>query len=171
MGYHTGSETSAALALARPDQVRRLVLVSAPIFTQEERLELHRLYDHDPITEDGSHLVKKWQARVQWAGPGKTLDMLADDFHDALRNPGISWWGHHAALSYDMAGQLARVRQPILVLNPDDDLHRHTLRASGKMQDGRILHLPNWGHGFLDLHTDEARRIVTTFLDAHQGAP
>jgi len=166
MGYHTGSETGVALALARPGQVRRLVLVSAPIFTQEERVEFHRLYDHDPITADGSHLVKKWQARVHWAGPGKTLDMLADDFHDALRNPAISWWGHNAAFSYDMAGQLARVKQPILVLNPDDDLHRQTLRAAGKMQRGRIHHLPNWGHGFLDVHTDEARRIVTDFLDA-----
>lgn len=165
MGYHTGSETSVALALARPGQVRRLVLVSAPIFTPEERVEFQRLYDHDPITADGSHLVKKWQARVRWAGPGKTLDMMADDFHDALRNPAISWWGHHAAFSYDMAGQLARVKQPILVLNPDDDLHQHTLRAAGMMQNGRILHLPNWGHGFLDVHTDAARRIVTDFLD------
>lgn len=165
MGYHTGSETSVALALARQQQVRRLVLVSAPIFTQEELVEFHRLYDHDPITEDGSHLVKKWKAHVYWAGPGKTLDMVADDFHDALRNPAISWWGHNAAFAYDMADQLARVTQPILVLNPDDDLHRYTLRAAGKMQDGRIVHLPNWGHGFLDVHTDEARRIVTDFLD------
>jgi pimeloyl-ACP methyl ester carboxylesterase len=165
MGYHTGSETSVALALARPGQVRRLVLVSAPIFTTEELVEFRRLYDHDPITADGSHLVKKWQAHVYWAGPGKTLDMVADDFHDGLRNPAISWWGHHAAFSYDMARQLARVTQPMLVLNPDDDLHQQTLRAAGRMHDGRILHLPNWGHGFLDVHTDAARRIVTDFLD------
>ena len=33
MGYHTGSETCIELALQRPQQVRRLVLVSAPIFT------------------------------------------------------------------------------------------------------------------------------------------
>lgn len=166
MGYHTGSEISVALALARPRQVRRLVLVSAPIFTPAELIEFHRLYDHDPITVDGSHLLKKWQSHVRWAGPGKTLDMIADNFFDALRNPAISWWGHNAAFSYDMADRLARVTQPILVLNPDDDLHQHTLRATGKMQEGRIIHLSNWGHGFLDVHTDEARRIVTDFLDA-----
>ena len=37
MGYHTGSETCTALALARPKQVRRLVLVSAPVFTDPAR--------------------------------------------------------------------------------------------------------------------------------------
>lgn len=166
MGYQTGSEISVALALARPRQVRRLVLVSAPIFTSAELIEFHRLYDRDPITADGSHLVKKWQAHVQLAGPGRTLDMVADGFHDALRNPAISWWGHNAAFSYDMAGRLAQVTQPILVLNPDDDLHQQTLRATGKMQDGQIIHLPDWGHGFMDVHTDETRRIVTDFLDA-----
>jgi pimeloyl-ACP methyl ester carboxylesterase len=65
-----------------------------------------------------------------------------------------------------MADRLARVTQPILVLNPDDDLHQHTLRAAGVMRNGRLIDLPNWGHGFLDVHTDEARRIVTDFLDA-----
>ena len=53
----------------------------------------------------------------------------------------------------------------MLVLNPDDDLHAQTLRAEGRMQRGRILHLPGWGHGFLDVHTDEACRIVGAFLD------
>ncbi len=166
MGYHTGSEICVALALARRRQVRRLVLVSAPIFTPTELIDFHRIYCHDPITVDGSHLSKKWQSHVRWAGPGKTLEMIADNFCDAVRNPAISWWGHNAAFSYDMADRLARVAQPILVLNPDDDLHQHTLRATGKMQAGRIIHLSNWGHGFLDVHTDEARRIVTDFLDA-----
>ncbi len=165
IGYHTGSETAVALALARPSQVRRVVMISAPIFTDQELGEFRAHYAHDALTEDGSHLVRKWKSHLYWAGPGKTIAMVADEFPDAIRNPSISWWGHHAAFAYDTGGQLAKLAQPVLVLNPDDDLHAQTLRAEGRMQRGRILHLPGWGHGFLDVHTDEACRIVGAFLD------
>jgi pimeloyl-ACP methyl ester carboxylesterase len=43
IGYHTGSETAVALALARPSQVRRVVMISAPIFTDQELGELCHL--------------------------------------------------------------------------------------------------------------------------------
>ena len=166
MGYHTGSETCVALALARPHQVRKLILTSAPIFTKEELQDHRDRYAHEPISEDGSHLVKKWKGHMFWAGPGKTKEMVAEEFCDAVRNPLISWWGHNAAFSYDMGGQLPHVKQPILVLNPDDDLHEHTWRADGKMRRGKILHLKGWGHGFLNVHTDETVGIVRGFLDS-----
>ena len=166
MGYHTGSETCTALALARPDQVRKLVLTSAPIFTDEELKQFRAHYAQEPIMEDGSHLVRKWKGHLHWCGPGKTKEMLAEEFCDALRNPQISFWGHRAAFSYDMGGQLPKVKQPVLVLNPDDDLYTQSLRADGKMRNGRILHLKGWGHGYLDVHTDEAARLVRAFLDS-----
>jgi pimeloyl-ACP methyl ester carboxylesterase len=166
MGYHTGSETCTALALARPQQVRRMVLVSAPIFTAEELVQFRGHYAPIPLDPEGGHLVRKWKGQLFWAGPGKTMEMCAEEFPDAVRNPQISWWGHAAAFAFPMAEQLAKVTQPVLVLNPDDDLHAHTLRAADLMQRGRIQHLPGWGHGFLDVHTDEARRIVAGFLDA-----
>jgi pimeloyl-ACP methyl ester carboxylesterase len=165
MGYHTGSETCVALALARPAQVRKLILTSAPIFTPEELKDHREKYAHEPLAEDGQHLVKKWKGHMFWRGPGKTREMVADEFCDALRNPLISWWGHNAAFSYDMGGQMPKVTQPMLVLNPDDDLHAHTWRAEGKMQRGRILHLKGWGHGYLNVHTDAAAKIVRDFLD------
>jgi pimeloyl-ACP methyl ester carboxylesterase len=165
MGYHTGSETSVALALARPRQVRRVVMVSAPVFTDAELVEFRQHYKPVELDPEGAHLVRKWKGQLHWAMPGKTMAMLADDFVDCVRNPQISWWGHYAAFAYDTAGNLAKVTQPVRVLNPDDDLHAHTLRAEGLIRHGRIQHLPGWGHGFLDVHTDEARAIVTGFLD------
>ncbi len=169
MGYHTGSETCTALALARPRQVRRLVLVSAPIFTPEELVEFRRHYGPVALDAEGAHLVRKWKGQLFWAGPGKTMAMVAEEFADSVRNPTISWWGHAAAFGYEMAAQLAKVEQPVLVLNPDDDLHEHSLRAAPLMQRGRTRHLRGWGHGFLDVHTDAARAIVEEFLD--EGLP
>ena len=166
MGYHTGSETCTALALARTAQIRRLVLVSAPIFTADELVQFRSHYGPWPLDPEGSHLVRKWKGQLFWAGPGRTMEMCAEDFPDAIRNPQISWWGHAAAFDYGMSAALAQVMQPVLVLNPDDDLHEHTLRAATLLRHGRIRHLPGWGHGFLDVHTEEARRIVAEFLDA-----
>ena len=165
MGYHTGAETSIALALSRPRQVRHVVMVSAPIFTAEELVEFRAHYTPLELDPEGGHLVRKWKGQQRWAMPGKTLEMLAEDYVDCVRNPQISWWGHYAAFGYDVAGNLARVTQPVRVLNPDDDLHVQTLRAQGLLRNGRIQHLPGWGHGFLDVHTDAARTIVAGFLD------
>lgn len=165
MGYHTGAETAVALALLRPAQVRKLVMVSAPLFTADELAAFREHYGPSPITEDGSHLVRKWQGHLRWAG-GRSKEMVAEGFADALRNPAISWWGHRAAFDYALAGHLPNVAQPILVLNPDDDLRTQTNRAHGMLKRGTVRDLPGWGHGFLDLHTDEARRIVVTFLDS-----
>ena len=165
MGYHTGSETCVALALARPAQVRRIVMVSAPVFSDAERGELHTTYGPMQLDAEGGHLLRKWRSQLHWSMPGRTMEMAAEQFPDAIRNPQISWWGHYAAFAYDLAGELPKVTQPLLVLNPDDDLHAHTLRAVALLKNGRIRHLPDWGHGFLDVHTDAAREIVAGFLD------
>ena len=165
MGYHTGSETSVALALAWPKQVRRVVMVSAPVFTEAELVEFRQHYKPVELDPEGGHLVRKWKGQLYWAMPGKSMAMVAEDFVDCVRNPQISWWGHYAAFAYDTAANLARVQQPVLVLNPDDDLHQHTLRAEGTIRNGRIQHLAGWGHGFLDVPTDAARQIVAGFLD------
>jgi pimeloyl-ACP methyl ester carboxylesterase len=36
IGYHTGAMTSVELALQRPEQVRRVIMISAPVYTDQE---------------------------------------------------------------------------------------------------------------------------------------
>ena len=166
IGYHTGSLTSVELALQRPQQVRRVVMIAAPVFTEKELTELRAHFAAVELTRDGSHLAKAWVEHVYWAMPGWTLDHVATQFPDALRRPDISWWGHKAAFDYVLAEKLPKVRQPTLVLNPEDDLHEQTLRAKALLANGRVHELPGWGHGFLDIHTDEAATIIRDFLKA-----
>lgn len=165
MGYHTGSETCVALALLEPARVRKLVLTSAPIFSDEELQGFRDHYSKPELSEDGSHVAEKWRAYLHWAGPGWTKDHVAVQFADALRRPDISWWGHNAAFDFPMREKLAQVTQPVLVLNPNDDLVEQSRRADGLMQNGRIHELPDWGHGFLDIHTAEACALIRSFLD------
>lgn len=166
IGYHTGSMIGVELARQRPAQVRRVIMISAPLFTQSELAELRAHFAPVQLTADGSHLVAPWAEHVRWAMPGWTLDHVATQFPDALRRPAISWWGHNAAFTYPLADKLPGVQQPLLVLNPEDDLHVQTRRANGLMSNGQFKELPGWGHGFLDIHSQEAADIVRDFLRA-----
>ena len=164
VGYHTGSMIAVELALRHPKRIRRLVLISAPLFTPEELAELHEHFAPVELTRDGSHLTRQWAEHVHWAMPGWTLDHVATQFPDALRRPAISWWGHNAAFNFPLREKLPQVRQPMLVLNPEDDLFAETSRAKDLITNGRMQDLPGWGHGFLDIHTDAAADILRTFL-------
>ncbi len=166
LGYHTGSKIAVELALARPAAVRHLVLVGAPVYTAAE-LAAMRAQHEPPLTpsEDGAHLLGPWRAVMNWRGPGQTLGMIMRSFPDALRGAEHRGWGHLAAFAYSYAERLPQVTQPVLVLNPRDDLWEYTPRVAPYLANGRVVNLPHWGHGFLDAHTAEAARLVRRFVD------
>lgn len=172
MGYHTGSMIAADLAADRPDLVRRLVCVSAPIFTVEELAAMRRLYAPHAPTADGSHLLRRWQGFVHWnLGRGLTLEDLNDMFPEGLLAGNREWWGHNAAFSYVPDMRLGEVTQPMLVLNLDDDLKEQSRRAPALMHNGRVVELPGWGHGFLDSFPRDAADLVLSFLEADDTDP
>lgn len=168
MGYHTGAKIALEVAIQRPSQVHRLVMVSATVFTPEELAEHKQMYGPEDVTDDGSHFVKWWKTAQRWRMEGVTNEALAERFAIRMQRPSISWWGHRAAFNYITAEALPKMAQPILVLNPEDDLVAFTPRAKPylKHRDSRIHDLPGWSHGFLDLKTEEAAAIVRQFLDA-----
>jgi pimeloyl-ACP methyl ester carboxylesterase len=166
IGYHTGSKIAVALALLRPAQVRHVVMISAPVFTTEERESFRDLYGPDRLDAEGSHLQERWAALMRWRGPGQTVEMAAEHFFEGLRRPDISWWGHYAAFAFELADLLPQLRQPALLLNPGDDLTEYTRRAAPLLANGRMLELPDWGHGLLQLRTAELGRLVREFCDA-----
>ncbi|TRW17349.1 alpha/beta fold hydrolase [Glacieibacterium frigidum] len=167
MGYHTGSMIAADLAAGWPDRVRRLVIVATPIFTEAEREAMRAHYGPTPPRRDGSHLVERWNSFVHHnLGRGLSLDDVADMFPERLLGRADGWWGHRAAFAFAPDMRLPEVAQPVLVLNPNDDLQVETRRAAPLIRNGRILEVPGWGHGFLDGFTDDAARLVESFLDA-----
>lgn len=172
MGYHTGSMIAADLAAGDPQLVRRLVLVSAPIFTDMERTEMRQLYAPVEAALDGRHLLRRWASYVHHnLGRGLDLDDVSDMFPEGLLGGRNSWWGHHAAFAYAADIRLPEIEQPILVLNTGDDLQEESRRAFALMQLGRIVELPMWGHGFLDGFTEDVSTLVMSFLDAPDSDP
>jgi pimeloyl-ACP methyl ester carboxylesterase len=165
MGYHTGSKIAVELARRAPDRVRRLVLVSAPVYTEAELEVARRTFAARPPAEDGSHLTEAWRSLRRWRGPHQSLEHMQAMFVEGLRGGRHAHWGHRAAFDYPLGERLPEVKSPVLVLRPGDDLWTETARAGPLLPEGAVLDLPGWGHGFLDGCTAEAVALVTAFLD------
>lgn len=165
MGYHTGSLTAMEMARQQPGRIRRLVLVSAAMFTPEEFAQMKVEFAPRPLHEDGQHLVDLWLELRHWRDPQQSLEETQWNFAEHLRGGQTAWWGHRAAFNYPRGDVLPTLMQPILVLNPEDDLYDYTLRAAAKLQNGRVHNLPGWSHGFLDIHTAEVAALLRGFLD------
>jgi pimeloyl-ACP methyl ester carboxylesterase len=165
MGYHTGSQTAMEIARQRPDLVQNVVMVSAPLYTSEEQEIRHARNKPLVVEEDGSHLIQKFAGL--WAFYGEEVEetVVARNFCESLRGGPVAWWGHRAAFNYPMAENLPGVSQPILLLNPDDDLAGQTPRARPLLSNGQIHDLP-YSHGMLDAHTAEIGQILRQFLDS-----
>ena len=165
LGYHTGAAIAAELAIARPEQVRRVVMVAAPVFTDAEREAFERARWPSPLREDGAHLAEEWQRSLRWRGPGVTLEQLAASFADKLRNGPRGWWGASAAMHWPAQDRLPRMQQPAMVLRPRDDLWEVTPRARPLLPGATFVDLPDLGFGLFDVGADEVARHVRPFLD------
>lgn len=161
LGYHTGSKIAVELALTLPDRVRSVVLVSAPVYTTDE-LAAQRATLATPRTpsRDGSHLVDQFVELVRWSPPGTPLALLQREFAEQQRGGEHAHWGYLAAFDYQHADALPRVRQPVLLLCPADDLEEPTLRARSLVRNGRFLPLPGWGHQMMITRVREVAQLV-----------
>ena len=166
VGLHTGSEVAAEAAHQCPKNVRHIVMISAPIFTEEELEELNSYFEPIPLDEEGTRFKIMWERVVEHRGPGVTLEMMADSMAENLRGGDAYEWGHRAAFAYSARYRevLQSLTHKITVLNPGDDLQEHTRRVSDYLQNGHFIECPQWGHGFLDAHTAEAVKIIKDAL-------
>jgi pimeloyl-ACP methyl ester carboxylesterase len=164
LGYHTGAAIAAEMAIARPERVRRIVMVAAPVFTPAEREAFDAKPWPAPLAEDGSHLAEEWQRTVRWRGPGVTLEQLAAGFAEKLRNGPQAWWGAHAAIHWPAAERLPRVSQPVLVLRPRDDLWEVTPRARELLPQAQFKDLADHGFGIFEVAPAVIVREARAFL-------
>jgi pimeloyl-ACP methyl ester carboxylesterase len=164
LGYHTGSLIAAEVALARPEIVRKLVLVAVPVLEEAERAAFKKSPWPLPVLEDGSHLLKEWQHSQQWRGPGVTLEMLAASFAEKLHNGPNAWWGANAVMNYNARERLSQIKQATLVLRPRDDLWEATQRARSILQNAQYKDLPDHGHGLFNVAAEVVAKELSEFL-------
>ncbi len=167
LGYHTGSEVAAEAARQRPEQVGSIVMISAPVFTPDELKQMQATYEPVPLDLAGTRFRKMWDMVVHHRGPGTDLESMAMSFAENLRAGENYEWGHRAAFEYaaKYPSVVASLGHRITVLMPGDDLAEFTPRIAPFLANGAIIAHPEWGHGFLDAHTQAAVTAVKSALN------
>ena len=159
LGYQTGALIAAELAITRPKQVRRVVMVSVPVLNDTERDTLRR--SAWVPSEDG--LTAEWKRTLESYGPNATLDMRVRAFAEKLKNGPHTGWTLAAAQQYGARERLALVTQTALVLRPKDDFWEATLRAREVLPKARIVDLPQ-GSGLFEVAPEAVVESTREFL-------
>lgn len=164
-GFFTGSKIAIALALQRPQQVRRLVLLGAPLYSDAELEQERTTYRPDVYDWDADHLMNWWAHLKKGAPQPYPLTLFTRHFAEIQRGGPQSWWGHRAAFNVDLREWLPKLDQPTLVLCSDDPQGAKSKQAVDYLKHGQRLDLPYMGQGLLDLHTEEVCVHLRAFLD------
>jgi len=84
-GYQLGAAVAAELAIARPQQVRRIMLWGVPSYSTQDRIAL--VQNHAPLgsRDDGSDVIEEWRRTLERRGPGVPTTALAEEFGERLR--------------------------------------------------------------------------------------
>ena len=162
LGFQSGSLIAAELAIARPKQIRRVVLVSIPVLNDAER-DAFRRGAWTP-SEDGSQLITEWKRTLESFGPGVSLEVRSRAFAEKLKSGVHATWALAAAQQYPSRDRLALVTQPTLVLRPRDDFWEATVRARELLPKARFIDLPEHGNGLLEAGPEVVVETTRDFL-------
>lgn len=164
LGYHTGAAIAVEVARRFPDRVRRLVLVSVPLFPEDTKARL-RSAPPAALREDGSHLLEMWKSTMSVRPAAQSLEQVASTVADK-QAPAHSEWAIRALVDYPLAERLAAVAQPALIVRPKDSLWEGTAQAAKLLPGATLVDRPEWGYGLFDAAPDEIAALVRGHLDA-----
>lgn len=160
-GYQLGSLIGAELAIARPTQVRRLMVWGVPGYSPQDRVTMLP----QAMREDGSDVIEDWKRALESRGPGVPVNAVAEEFSDRLR-AGASGARAVAAMSeYAVGERLPLVRQQVQVLRLKDDFWDHAPRVRSAMPNSTMLEIPDFGNGFLNAAPQRFAAVVKEFVD------
>ena len=162
VGYHTGALLAAHIAARYPALVRRLILISYPLFSPERRAQL---YSDTPLAEDGSALLAEWRSTMGVRPPGQSLEQAARIVAEKQRAGTRAGWAMAAIAGYDPASDLRSITQPTLLLRPRDGLWDAGAAAAQLIPNAALEDAPNWGYGLFDAYPAEVSARLRAFLD------
>lgn len=147
VGYHTGALLAAEYAARYPQEVRRLVLISMPLFSAERR---RTLATTTLLAADGSHLLGEWRSTMSVRPPGQSLEQAARIVAEKQRAGLRAGWAMAAVAAYEPEPQLQKIRAPTTVIRPQDGLWDTSADAAKLIPGARLVDAPQWSFGLFD---------------------
>jgi pimeloyl-ACP methyl ester carboxylesterase/catechol 2,3-dioxygenase-like lactoylglutathione lyase family enzyme len=163
VGYHTGAAIATAIARRHPDRVRKLVIVSVPIFPEATKARL-RNAEPAALREDGTHLLEMWKSSMGVRPAGQSLEQVARTVADK-QAPAHSEWAIRALVDYPLTERLSELTPPTLIVRPKDTLWDGTAEAAKLVPGAELVDRPQWGYGLFDAAPAEIAALLREFLD------
>ena len=158
LGYQMGALIAAELAIARPKQIRRVVLVSVPALNDTDRESFRQAQAPSAAVSDGSHLMSEWQRVRDSYGPGVPPEVAANAFAEQAAQRYPRRLGRQRDSPVRRAGA-ARARDPT---EPGAAAQRHFWEATQRVREllpkARLMDLPGAGAGIVRALTRDGRR-------------
>ena len=166
MGAHTGSILAAQMAVAWPEQVRRLVLFGLAAYPAEERAKrLAAVREKFPRPGANlAHVEQLWAIFGYLGDPRMNAEQRHVAMAECLRLGERMPWGYYGVYRYDFIAALQAIMQPALVINPEDDLWAVTNATAPLLRAGRLWQLPGKAHGFLYFDAAMVAGEILAFL-------
>jgi pimeloyl-ACP methyl ester carboxylesterase len=165
LGYQGGSQVAAELALARPEQVRRVVLLGMPAFDAGDREQYAARPWPLPLRDDGTQLAEEWARLRRTRGVLATASSLGRELGESLRAGERAGWGAAAMAAYAAGERLPLLRRPTLLLRSRDEFAEMTARAEGWLPEVRRAELSGHTAAVLESDPAEIAGLVKDFLD------
>lgn len=163
VGYHTGALLAVEYATRFPREVRRLVLISVPLFSPERRAQLRTAA---PIEEDGSHLLAEWRSTMSVRPPGQSLEQAARIVAEKQRAGTRAGWAMAAVAAWEPDPHLRAVSVPTTIIRPQDGLWDAGALAAQLIPAARLVDAPQWGFGLFDADPDGVAAEIRRALDS-----
>lgn len=150
-GYHTGVAIAAELALLAPRRVRHLTLMGIPHFRaldfDQWKVRLACQHTLEPSLDQ---FAERWDYLVTNRPEGLSLRRGFANFVDELKAWPDGTRAHAALFAYDLEDSLARIGQPVTVLNPAGHLAEASRIAASLIRNVDLIELPALHGAVLD---------------------
>lgn len=164
-GYQLGALVAAELAIARPQQIRRVMMWGVPMYSAQERTALMTRQPAIAPREEGVEVSEEWQRLLDKRGPGVSTVALVEELGDRLRAGASAQKSLNATLDYPVGERLPLVKQPTLVLRLKDEFWEHAPRVRSSLLNGSVMELPDHGQGFIGVAPQRFASIAREYLD------
>lgn len=163
-GIFTGAGIASHMAMAYPEEVRRVVLIGPPLFNEK----FHNKLPWPELPKlDGSHLMIEWNKMMETLPiSGINFERQFETYRELWRGGAHAIWGEDAVNAYSLKDTLPQITRPVLVVYPDG-IRADVTTAIKLLKNPKVARLEEiQGYFMMQTHPKLVASAINPFLDA-----